>query len=102
LIASVSILNERAVIGFNNGSARNALLSELEPKDRTFLQRLQNGTVYATPLSQAKEKLSQWSSSVTSTVSKLGKSVREQFDTLLSNDKNKSDLPASLNTTLVN
>lgn len=85
------MLNDRAVIGFKNGTARNALMEELEPKDRTFVQRLQNGTVYSTPLASAKEKIAQWSSSVSSTVSKFGKSVKDQFDTLISNNKDNKN-----------
>lgn len=88
----VSVLNDRVLIGFNNGSARNSLITELEPRDRNFVERLQNGTVYTTPLASAKEKLSQWSSSVTSTVSKLGKSLKEQYDSLVNNNKNKDPL----------
>lgn len=87
------------VIGFNNGSARNSPIDELEPKDRSFIQRLQNGTVYSTPLAGAKEKIAQWSQSVTSTVSKFGKSVKEQFDSFVNNNnKNKtmSDEPLSV------
>lgn len=77
-------------------------MDELDGKERTFVQRLQNGTLVQTPLSSAKEKLSQWSSSVTSTVSKLGKSVREQFDSLINNDKNKNkDQPMNI-TMMVN
>lgn len=85
-------MNDRAVIGFKNGTARNALMEELESKDRTFLQRLQNGTVYSTPLASAKEKIAQWSSSVSSTVSKFGKSVKDQFDTLINNNNKKDSL----------
>lgn len=99
LIFRVSILNDRVVIGFNNGSARNSLLDELDPKDKSFVQRLQNGTVYSTPLSSAKEKIAQWSTSVTSTVSKFGKSVRDQFDSLI-NNKNKDNVPSNI--TLLN
>lgn len=81
----VSIVNDRAIIGFTNGSARNVPLVELEPKDRAFVERLQNGTVYTTPLSSAKEKIAQWSSTVSSTVSKLSKTVKEQLDSLINN-----------------
>lgn len=88
----VTILNDRAIIAFNNGSARNSPINELSSDDRNFLNRMQNGTTYTTPLSGAKEKLSQWSSTVTSTVSKFGKSFKEQFDSLI-NNKNKDSLP---------
>lgn len=94
----VSILNDRAVIGFTNGSSRNALLEELEPKDKTFLQRLQNGTLNANPLAKAQEKISQWSSSVTSTVSKFGKSVRDQLDQLINNKPKETTIG---NTTII-
>lgn len=90
---SVTILNDRAVIGFSNGSARNALLDELDSKDKSFLMRLQNGTVYSTPLSSAKEKIAQWSSSVTSTVSKFGKSFKDQLDSFISNNNKNKDSP---------
>lgn len=66
-------------------------MDELDSKDRVFVQRLQNGTLVSTPLASAKERLSQWSSTVTSTVSKLGKSLREQFDGLVNSDKNKNN-----------
>lgn len=92
----VSILNDRVVIGFNNGSARNSLMDDLDPKDRSFVQRLQNGTVYATPLASAKEKIAQWSSSVTSTVSKLSKSVKDQFDSLINNNNSNKIKEAPL------
>lgn len=95
----VSTINDRAIIAFKNGSARNAPLEELEVKDRHFIERLQNGTIYASPFSGARDKLAQWSSSVTSTVSKLGKSVKEQFDSFI-NNKNK-DAPAVLNATAI-
>jgi len=66
-------------------------MDDLDPKDKLFLQRLQNGTLYTTPLSSAKEKISQWSSTVTSTVSKFGKSVKDQLDSFI-NNKNKDTL----------
>lgn len=94
-------MNDRAVIGFDNGTARNSLLEELAPKDRLFLQKLQNGTLTATPLASAKEKLSQWSSSVSSTVSKFGKSVKEQFDSFLNSTKDKN-APANITTIQLN
>lgn len=94
------MINDRAIIGFSNGSARNALLEELEPKDRSFVQRLQNGTVSSTPLASAKEKIAQWSSTVTSSVSKFGKSVKEQLDSFINNNKNK-DSPMTNATTIV-
>lgn len=86
-------MNDRAVIGFTNGSARNAAFEELNEKDKVLLQKLQNGTLYTTPLQGAKDKIVQWSSQVSSTVSKLGKSVREQFDSLINKDKNKDQPP---------
>lgn len=89
-------MNERAVIGFTNGSARNALIEELEPKDKTFLQRLQNGTVYSTPLTTAKEKISQWSSIVSSTASKFGKSVKEQLDSFINNKPKDQGMNATM------
>lgn len=85
------------VIGFDNGTARNSPISELEPKEQLFLQKLQNGTLSATPLASAKEKLSQWSSSVSSTVSKFGKSVKEQFDSFLNSTRDKNK-PANITT----
>lgn len=103
----VSILNEnRAVIGFTNGTARNSLFVDLDPRDKLFLEKLQNGTIYTTPLSSAKDKIAQWSSSVTSTVSKFGKSVKDQFDSLLSN-KNKDNqtnqsMTSNFTTTIIN
>lgn len=96
------MVNDRAVIGFTNGTAKNVPLIELEPKDRSFVERLQNGTVYATPLASAKEKLSQWSSSVSSTVSKLSKSVKEQLDSLINNKPIPSNSSAFQDTTIIN
>lgn len=75
-------------------------MEELEPKDRHFLQRLQNGTVYSTPLASAKEKIAQWSSSASSTVTKLGKSVKEQLDNFF--NKNKDSPMANSTITLIN
>lgn len=98
----VSVVNDRAVIGFTNGSAKNVPLVELQAKDRAFVERLQNGTVYSTPLSSAKEKLAQWSSSVSSTVSKLSKSVKEQFDSLINNKPVKSNSTIESDTTVIN
>lgn len=89
------------MIGFNNGSARNALISDLDPKDRTFVQRLQNGTLYTTPLSSAKEKIAQWSSSVSSTVTKFGKSVKDQLDSLI-NNKPKEIAGMNATTVIIN
>lgn len=89
------------MIGFNNGSARNAPILELDPKDRTFVQRLQNGTLYTTPLSSAKEKIAQWSSSVSSTVTKFGKSVKDQLDSLI-NNKPKEIAGMNATTVIIN
>lgn len=79
---SLSVLNDRAVIAFKNGTSRNALISELAPQDQDQVKKLQSKAYMSTPLAKTKEKLSEWANSATTAVTKFSKGVAQSMSNL--------------------
>lgn len=81
-------MNDRAIIGFTNGSARNARIEELDSRDKVIVEKIQNGTLSTSAI---KDKLAQWSQTVTTKVSQFGRSLKDQFGNVFNNFNNSNN-----------